>query len=151
MRADYYPTLILTLVAALLLIIACAPPMPPVAAPPPAGASPVPGKPQEPPKKVLSPTTPAADSLPQAHDAARQIAANDLGVSLDDVAVDNLEAVDWNDASLGCPQPGYMYIQVVTPGYKATVTVAGKSYQVHMDAKGYGLICPPSATKPIKP
>ena len=60
-----------------------------------------------------------------------------------DVKVLTVEPVAWSDASLGCPQEGYMYAQVVTPGYKATVEVAGEVYQVHMDDQGRGLICPP--------
>ena len=27
------------------------------------------------------------------------------------------EQVIWSDGSLGCPEPGHMYIQVLTPGY----------------------------------
>ena len=74
---------------------------------------------------------------------ARQVAADALGVSPDAVTVLEIEAVEWRDASLGCPQPGMMYAQVITPGYRAAIEVEGEQYQVHMDANERGTICPP--------
>lgn len=35
--------------------------------------------------------------------------------------VSSLQAVEWPDGSLGCPQPGVMYTQMVTPGFRAIV------------------------------
>lgn len=75
--------------------------------------------------------------------AVRTVAADALGVEPDAVTVLEMEAVEWRDASLGCPQPGMMYAQVITSGYRATVEVEGEQYQVHMDAKGHGTVCPP--------
>ncbi len=48
-----------------------------------------------------------------------------------------VEAVTWGDTSLGCPQPGMMYAQVMTPGWRVTVEHAreGKRYDVHMAEK----------------
>lgn len=38
------------------------------------------------------------------------------------------EAVTWNDSSLGCPKPGMMYSQVITPGMKVVVKVGETTY-----------------------
>ena len=35
------------------------------------------------------------------------------------------EAVTWSDGSLGCPQPGEYYTQVLVPGYWIVFDVAG--------------------------
>ncbi len=83
--------------------------------------------------------------LQPAANAARELTAAALGISPGDVTVTAIEPVDWSDASLGCPQPGYVYAQVITPGYSVTVTAGGQTYEVHMDSQGYGLICPPPA------
>lgn len=42
-----------------------------------------------------------------------------------------VEAVDWPDAGLGCPQPGEMYASVITPGYRIVLETASESYDVH--------------------
>jgi hypothetical protein len=38
------------------------------------------------------------------------------------------ESITWNDSSLGCPKPGTMYTQVITPGMKVIVVVGGKTF-----------------------
>ncbi len=55
-----------------------------------------------------------------------------------------MEAVDWSDASLGCPEPGQVYAQVITPGYRVLLEAAGKEYEVHTDQIGRSaVICGP--------
>lgn len=63
--------------------------------------------------------------------------ANHLGVEARALNVVAVEAVTWGDTSLGCPQPGMMYAQVMTPGWRVTVEHAkeGKRYDVHMAEK----------------
>ena len=89
------------------------------------------------------PDLPSDPLLQPAADAARELTATTLGIEPEDVTVTAIEPVDWSDASLGCPQPGYVYAQVITPGYSVTVEADGQTYEVHMDSQGYGLICPP--------
>ncbi len=53
------------------------------------------------------------------------------------------EAVDWPDASLGCPQPGIVYTQVVTPGWRLAVSDGTTVHDVHADAGAHRvLVCP---------
>ncbi len=63
--------------------------------------------------------------------------ANRLGIEARTLSVVKVEAVTWGDTSLGCPQPGMMYAQVMTPGWRVTVEHAreGKRYDVHMAEK----------------
>lgn len=54
-----------------------------------------------------------------------------LGVSIDQIAVVSVVFVEWRDASLGCPQPGMMYAQVITPGYRILLRGEEKLYEYH--------------------
>lgn len=72
--------------------------------------------------------------------AAVDFLARELGVSADQITVVSSEAVDWPDASLGCPEPGVMYAQVITPGYKFVLEAGGETYEVHTDEHGNNVV-----------
>lgn len=74
---------------------------------------------------------------------ALQTAADALGVSTDDLSVVAAEQRDWPDSSLGCPQPGLAYSQIVTPGWLVTVDTSNgaSEVQVHTDMASRGVIC----------
>lgn len=57
--------------------------------------------------------------------------ASQLGAPAKDIRIVEAEAVMWSDSSLGCPQPGMMYAQVVTPGYKYVLESAGERFNYH--------------------
>ena len=84
-----------------------------------------------------SPTSPppAAPRVPE--DAARAVAwarrdlASRLKVAEDAIGLASIEAVDWRDSSLGCPQPGHVYLQVITPGYRFVLRADGATYEYH--------------------
>jgi hypothetical protein len=90
----------------------------------------------------------AADTATQ---LARTLLANDLRCAVDDIQVVDVEAVEWNDSALGCPQPGMMYMQMITPGYRITLEHAAQRYHVHTDAGRRAVRCDrarPSKRKP---
>ena len=91
------------------------------------------------PLPVTSPS-PGAQGQP-AVDAALRDAATHLGVSLTDVRVQQVEAREWSDAALGCPKPGLMYAQVVTPGYFVVISGGGKTLEYHTDGRGRVVLC----------
>lgn len=62
--------------------------------------------------------------------AARDLAAR-LGVPLEQVNLVSEELVEWPDGSLGCPQPGMMYTQVMTDGIRIVMEVGGAQYNYH--------------------
>ena len=81
---------------------------------------------------------PADGAAPQAAnqallDQARQALAKELGVDAGQVTLQRMEAVDWRDSSLGCPQPDMSYLQVITPGYLIVLEAQGRSYEYHTD------------------
>jgi hypothetical protein len=64
-------------------------------------------------------------------DMAKADLAQRTGVSVAQIQTVRVEAVDWPDASLGCPQPGKMYAQVITPGYQIVLSIPDKEYDYH--------------------
>lgn len=54
-----------------------------------------------------------------------------LGVSLDRLTVQSVEATEFPDTSLGVPEPGKMYAQVITPGYIIKLVVSGVVIEYH--------------------
>ena len=66
--------------------------------------------------------------------------AAQTGLAPDQFNVISSEAVNFSDASLGCPQPGMAYPQVITPGYRVLVEGDGRSYDVRVSGKR-GRIC----------
>jgi hypothetical protein len=56
----------------------------------------------------------------------------------------------WNDGSLGCPQPGMVYIQVPVKGYWIELAMDGTLYDYRASETGYFFLCE-SGLPPIKP
>jgi len=54
-----------------------------------------------------------------------------LGVAEKEIDVKSVEAAEWRDASLGCPEQGKMYAQVITPGFRIILSAGGKDYEYH--------------------
>lgn len=59
-------------------------------------------------------------------------AANRAGVNGDEVELVSIEQKEFNDASLGCPEEGQLYAQVITPGFRVVVSAAGTEYDYRM-------------------
>ena len=72
---------------------------------------------------------------------ARNALANAIGVAASNITVVSAEEVEWRDGSLGCPQPGMMYPQVITPGYRITLEANGQSYTYHTDTRQRAIRC----------
>jgi hypothetical protein len=58
------------------------------------------------------------------------------------ISVASIEAVDWSDASLGCPEPGMVYAQMITPGYRLILVANGERYEYHTDQGQRAFYCP---------
>jgi hypothetical protein len=68
-------------------------------------------------------------------------AASHLGVSRDQLHVDQVEAHDWPDSSLGCPQADQQYLQVITPGFSVVISSGSHQLEYHTDARGRPRLC----------
>ena len=52
-------------------------------------------------------------------------------VAADAVRLIAVEPENWRNSSLGCPQPGMVYLQVITPGYRILFQVGDEIYEYH--------------------
>jgi hypothetical protein len=57
--------------------------------------------------------------------------AERLNVDIRQIVVIEAELVVWPDASLGCPQPGMVYTQVLVDGTLIRLSVADQEYEYH--------------------
>jgi hypothetical protein len=75
---------------------------------------------------------------------AKEVVATETGVAAADLTLTTIEAVEWPDTGLGCPQAGMMYSQVITPGYQITLEDAtDATYTIHtaQDPAGEIILC----------
>jgi hypothetical protein len=112
------------------------------AAPPPSPAS------SAQPTRV--PITPAPPSVPPGSAdgavpepviaAAVADAAGRAGVDPGTVTVLSAESRLWPSGALGCPQPGFLYTDVITPGYRVVVEAGGRRFDYRAAARGDGAV-----------
>lgn len=86
-------------------------------------------------------TTPVTDYPPVVQVAVRKL-ADDLHIAPDQIQVLAVEQKDWPDSSLGCPEPGKAYLQVITPGYRAILQADGQRYEYHTNQRDLAVRCP---------
>lgn len=86
-------------------------------------------------------TTPVGDDVAadvNIEAAAREFLEGEIGEG--DFNLRSSEPVGWSDASLGCPQEGFAYAQVLTPGHKLVFELDGTLYPVHSNADGSHMV-----------
>lgn len=71
----------------------------------------------------------------------QQLAVDVPGVDLTKATVVTGEAVEWSDGSLGCPEMGVLYTQVITPGYHVVISVDGVEYDYRATDAGQVRLC----------
>ena len=79
---------------------------------------------------------------------ARQDLAKRLSVPLTGVSVARTKTVVWPNASVGCPEPGMAYADVLTPGYQIVLKAEDREYEYHSSRTG-GLRFCKNATAPV--
>ena len=67
--------------------------------------------------------------------------ANRLAVSTNDIRLVEATGVTWPDSSLGCPQEGMVYTQVLTPGYLILLEQGGTTYEYHASSSDTIVTC----------
>lgn len=70
---------------------------------------------------------------PQVVELAKKDLAQRLNISIEEVRLVKQEKVDWHDTSLGFPEEGKMYAQVITPGFRIILKANDKLYEYHSD------------------
>jgi hypothetical protein len=92
--------------------------------------------------------------MEQEIDAARQLAIATLAgrLGVDEAVIQLLFEVrrNWSSSAMGCPQPGQVYLDVITPGYEFTLGVDGQTYQVHVAGQA-AIVCEAGMGREIDP
>jgi hypothetical protein len=68
-------------------------------------------------------------------DIAKKDLSERLNTPIEEIKLIKEEAVDWPDTSLGYPEEGMMYAQVITPGFRIILKAQDKLYEYHSDYK----------------
>jgi hypothetical protein len=74
-------------------------------------------------------------------DIAREDLAERLDIPLEQITVLEAKLVEWPDASLGCPQPDTVYIQVPMDGSIILFQAGGETYQYHTGGDVQVFLC----------
>lgn len=102
---------------------------------PAAAASPTVAATETSPAPTVSPLATYGPAAP-AVEAAMQQASQATGASPESILVSQVQPMDWPDTSLGCPQPGNVYAQVITPGWLIVIDAGGQTLEFHADQNG---------------
>lgn len=83
------------------------------------------------PESVVTVTQPIEPGLESFVDSAKTDLAARLSIEHEAVKVVSAQSVVWPDRSLGCPQPGMIYPQVLADGYRIELQVNNRIYAYH--------------------
>lgn len=72
---------------------------------------------------------------------AKQDLAKQLTISVDQISLVEAQEVTWPDSSLGCPQLGMMYTQVLVDGYLIRLRVGDRIYEYHSGGNRPPFLC----------
>jgi hypothetical protein len=93
----------------------------------------------------VSPSTQPPSSGPSTPtgpvDQAKADLARRLAVPVAEVRLVSSTEVTWPDSSLGCPEPGMHYAQVLTNGTRIILSAAGKQYEYHSGPRRAPFLC----------
>jgi hypothetical protein len=85
--------------------------------------------------------TPADTGIQNLIEKAKEDLAQRLAVSANEINLVEATSVTWPDSSLGCPQKGMVYTQVLTSGYLILLEANGNMYEYHANRNTYVIFC----------
>ncbi len=86
---------------------------------------------------------PSAQIIPGSEKAVEAALTNlvtQTGLSANEITIISVESKEWSDSGLGCPQEGFMYAQVITPGYLIVLEAQGEQYNYHTNQDGSSVV-----------
>jgi len=86
-------------------------------------------------------TASPAPNLQSMIDKAKDDLAQRLSISTTQINIIEAKEVTWSNSSLGCPQPGMGYADVLTPGYLILLNANGQDYEYHAGKAGSLTYC----------
>lgn len=75
--------------------------------------------------------TPGISSISEAEQEAVKLAVSRLGVSSEDVRIISSEEAMWPDTSLGMPEQGIIYAQMLVEGYRVKLSINDRILEIH--------------------
>ena len=99
----------------------------------------------------MTPSPPVDAGLRNLIDKAINDLANRLSISAAEISLLEATSVVWPDASLGCPQPGMMYIQVPEDGLLIRLQAGDQVYEYHSGGIREPFLCEKSGKDPNPP
>jgi hypothetical protein len=92
--------------------------------------------------------TPSAPALQNLIEKAKDDLTKRLSITATEINVAKAAEVTWPDSSLGCPQEGMLYAQILTPGYLILLEYANNLYEYHA-GRGSAVIYCTNPTPPL--
>jgi len=89
-------------------------------------------------------TLPSVSAPPSSEDmvlASKYDLSQRLCINMEEINAVFVKAVTWSDTSLGYPQEGMEYAQVITEGYQILLEVEDQLYEYHTDNKNVVVLC----------
>lgn len=65
----------------------------------------------------------------------RDLAAS-LAIPVEEVEVERVQPVTWRDGSLGCPEPGMLYSQMLVDGFHVLLRASGETHDYRVGRGG---------------
>ncbi len=84
---------------------------------------------------------PADPGLQNLIQLTTQDLANRLSVLPEEISLVEVTTMEWSDSSLGCPQEGMSYLQVITPGYRIVLQAKDQAFEYHTTRGSYFVYC----------
>ena len=81
---------------------------------------------------------------------ARRSLAAKLSMPIERIKIVSVSPAEWRDSSLGCPERGMVYTQVLTSGYKVTLRDGDREHVVHV-AGTHVVFCSSQAESKLAP
>ena len=101
---------------------------------------------------IMATPTPGIPVPENLIDLAKNKLAQRLSIPVGEIRLVEARPVMWPDSSLGCPQAGMEYAQVLTPGYLILLEHAGAIFEYHASRGNYVVTCEnPSPPVPGSP
>ncbi len=71
---------------------------------------------------------------------AKKILAHEINAPASAIEVISVENTTWADSSLGCPEPGKFYAQMLVDGHLVVAAYKKQNYNIHL-GNGGGVVC----------
>jgi hypothetical protein len=99
---------------------------------------------QAPEESFSAPPTTLSPSAEEAVRLVKEHLAGQLEINEVEIKVVSVVTVNWPDTSLGLPEPGKMYAQVIVSGFRIVLSANGKEYQYHAGELGGQMVVKPA-------